>query len=412
MLRYTAVVRLLYFTNRYPAVSHTFIRREILGLEERGVEIERVALRADPIDALPDPLDRAEYGRTRLLLGGKARLATRILAGVARRPFQAIKVLLFALGLARRSGISRAKMVFYWAEALLLADLGRALGADFVRVHFGTNGAVVARLARRLGGPPYSIAYHGPDEFDAPERWDLGGTIAESAFVTAISSYCAAQLMRWSDPAHWDRIRIVRCLVDGDRFAEMPLPEGPLRLCTIARLAPQKGLPLLLDALAELDAPPELVIVGGGPARAALEAQADTLGIADRVRFTGPLSGDDVRAVLADSHIFILPSFAEGLPVVIMEAMAVGRPVIATAITGVPELVVDGETGWLVPAGDKDMLVRAIDAAGALPHEKLAAIGAQGAARVRSRHLANVEMPKLAEIFAKTLSNRESRNVS
>jgi glycosyltransferase involved in cell wall biosynthesis len=406
-------VRLLYFTNRYPAVSHTFIRREIVGLEAQGVTVERVALRADPIDALPDPLDRTEHARTRLLLGGgKARLMARILGGVARRPLVALKVLLFAIALARRSGLGIAKMLGYWAEAVLLADLGRALGTNLLRVHFGTNGAVVARLARRLGGPPYSIAYHGPDEFDAPERWDLRGTIAEAACVTAISHYCAAQLMRWSDPLHWDRIGVVHCLVDGDLFALTPLPDGPLRLCTVARLAPQKGLPLLLDALAGLGDPPELVVVGGGPARAALEAQAAALGLADIVRFTGPLSGEDVRATLMQSHAFILPSFAEGLPVVIMEAMAVGRPIIATAIAGVPELVEDGKTGWLVSAGDRNALVDAIGALRSTPRESLSAIGAAGAARVRARHLANIEIPKLIEFLSDSLSKALDRNVS
>ena len=397
-------MRLLYFTNRYPAVSHTFIRREILGLEAHGVEVERVALRADPIDALPDPLDRAEHGRTHLLLGrGKAKIMSGILGALARRPMRAFAVLGFALGLARQSGLSSTKMLGYWAEALLLADFGTRRGVDLIRVHFGTNGAVVARLARRLGGPSYSIAYHGPDEFDAPERWDLGGTIAEAAFVTAISSYCAAQLMRWSAPEHWGRIGIVHCLVDGDLFAQAPLPEGPPRLCTVARLAPQKGLPLLLDALATLDDPPELIVVGGGPARGALEAQVAALGLDGRVRFTGPLSGGDVRATLSGSHAFILPSFAEGLPVVIMEAMAVGRPIIATAIAGVPELVRDGLTGWLVPPGDSEALAAAIDAWRDTSSETLATIGAACAERVRARHLATSEIPKLIALCANSL---------
>ena len=399
-----AAVRLLYFINRYPALSHTFIRREIIALEALGAHVSRVALRTDAADRLPDPADRAELCRTALLLSrGKARLAGRLLKAAGRRPLAAVRVLAFALGLARRSAIRPGKMLAYWAEALLLVDAAHAADADLVRVHFGTNCAVVARLARRLGGPSYSIAYHGPDEFDAPERWDLAGTIAEAAAVTAISAYCAAQLMRWADPIHWPKIQVVGCLVDGEAFRAQAMPDGPRRLCLVARLAPQKGIPLLLDALAALPDPPELSIVGDGPARAALEAHARHIGLADKVRFLGALSGSAVRDVIARSHAFILPSFAEGLPVVIMEAMAVGRPVIATSIAGVGELVVGGVTGWLAPAGSREALGEAIAEFLRADTETLAAMGRAGAERVRARHSAASEAPRLLDYCAKAI---------
>lgn len=399
-------MHLTYFTNRYPAVSHTFVRREIAALEAAGVSVRRVALRADPLERLPDPVDRAELARTTLMLAGpKARLAGRIAAAAARRPARALGVLGFAWRHAARAGLGRAKVLAYWAEALLLVEAAR--GTDLVRVHFGTNGALVARLARRLGGPPYSVAYHGPDEFDAPERWDLRGTIAESAFVSAISHFCAGQLMRWSDPADWARIGTVPCIVDGEAFRPEPLPEGPLRLATVARLAPQKGLPLLLDALARVPDPPHLTIVGDGPFRPALEAQARRLGLADRVRFTGALSGADVRATLVAAHAFVLPSFAEGLPVVIMEAMAVGRPVLATEIAAIGELVTP-ETGRLVPSGSARALADAIAALAGTPRATLAAMGEAGAARVRRRHLAEHAVRPLVALCEAGLKSRSA----
>lgn len=381
-------MRLAYFTNRYPAISHTFIRREIATLEARGIAVERIALRADPLAALVDEEDRREHAGTHLLLaGGKAALLGNLLRAFAATPLLAVRVLIFALALGRRSGIPASKMLAYWAEALLLRARTNAAGTELVRVHFGTNGALVARLARRLGAPPYSIAYHGPDEFDAPERWDIGGTVAEAAFVTAISSFCAAQLMRWSDPADWPRIHEVACIVDSGLFQPAPMPAGPLRLCTIARIAPQKGLPLLLDALATLGDPPTLDIVGDGPGVTALGAQAKRLGLDGHVRFLGSRDGAGVRAALAGAHVFVLPSFAEGLPVVIMEALASGRPVIASAIAGTGELV-DAESGWLVPAGDVAGIAAAIAAAQATDRERLAAMGLHGRARVSQRHAA------------------------
>lgn len=381
-------MRIAYFTNRYPAVSHTFIRREIAAIEARGVTVDRIALRADPLDKLVDGDDRRDHALTRQLLsGGAGGLAVAVARAFVTTPVRALQVLLFALKLGRQSGLSTKKMVAYWAEALLLRAQTTATGATLVRVHFGTNGAVVARLARRMGGAPYAIAYHGPDEFDAPERWDIAGTVAEAAFVTAISRFCAAQIMRWSDPADWPRIHQVPCIVDTDLFEPTPLPTGPLRLCTVARIAPQKGLPLLIDALATLADPPMLDIVGDGPGRPALEAQVARAGLGDRVRFLGPQDGAGVRAVLAGASVFILPSFAEGLPVVIMEALAAGRPVIASSIAATGELV-DVDCGWLVAAGDVAGIAAAITAAAATDPDRLTMMGRHGRDRVRERHSA------------------------
>lgn len=392
-------MRIAYFVNRYPAISHTFIRREIEALEAHGVTVDRIALRADPVERLVDADDRRELAKTEQLLGGgMSGLLGPLLRAFVGNPIRATGVLLFALGLGRRTGLSPTKMLAYWAEALVLRARTAATGAELVRVHFGTNGAIVARLARRLGGAPYCVAYHGPDEFDAPERWDIAGIVAESAFVTAISSFCTSQIMRWSDPAHWPRIREVRCIVDTDLFQPTPIAGGALRLCTVARIAPQKGLPLLLDALAALPDPPTLDIVGDGPGRPALEAQAQRLGLADRVRFLGARDGAGVRATLADASVFILPSFAEGLPVVIMEALAAGRPVIASAIAATGELV-DAQAGWLVPAGDVAGIATAIATAAATDPATLAAMGAHGRARVRERHSADAAARSLIDAW-------------
>lgn len=381
-------MRITYFTNHYPAVSHTFIKRELLGLEGRGHTIHRVSLRSS--GGLVDAQDREEAAKTENLLElAKPVLLGHMLRRLVKKPAAVLGTLAFAIGLARRSGIG-SKMLAYYAEALVLAELCAKAESELVRVHFGSNGAIVARLCRRVGGPAYSIAYHGPNDFDNCEKWDIAGVIAESAFVTAISRFCESQLRRWCPAGSWGKIRIVRCAVD-ERFLEAePLPVGEARrLCIVCRVAPPKGLPLLVEALAavrERGAALELDIVGDGPMRSELESRVRELGLDDAVVFHGALSGDDVRRVIVASSGMVLPSFAEGLPVVLMEAMGLGRPVITTRIMGIPELVVDGESGWLITPSDEEALVGAMQAFAAAGDERLSAMGLAGNAAARRMH--------------------------
>ncbi|MEO1583869.1 MAG: glycosyltransferase family 4 protein [Planctomycetota bacterium] len=382
-------MRITYFTNSYPAVSHTFIKRELRGLEALGHEVQRVTLRRGA--GLVDEDDRREAEITESVLDlPKAALAGHCVRRLVRRPGAVLGTLVFAAGLAGRSGIGLVKMVAYLAEAMVLAELCGRFKSELVRVHFGSNGAVVARLCRRVGGPAYSVAYHGPSDFDDVGRWDIGPTIEESAFVTAISRYCESQLRRWCPPGSWDRIRIVRCAVDGRFLEPVPLPEGrPRRVCIVCRVAPPKGLPVLVDALAALrerGSSLELDIVGDGPMRAELESRVRELGLGDAVVFHGSQSGDAVRSIIEASVGMVLPSFAEGLPVVLMEAMGLGRPVITTRIVGIPELVEHGVNGWLVTPSDLEGLIGAMLELDGADAERLSVMGRAGSAAVNAMH--------------------------
>lgn len=395
-------MKLTYFTNLYPAISHTFIRREVTALEGLGHDIQRISLRASG-DRLVDPVDLTEAGRTvNLLQQPMGAMLGQLLARLARAPVKVLATILWAIRFGLRRGLPVHKMLVYVAEAMMLAELTRRVGSTLVRVHFGTNGGLVARLARRVGGPDYSIAFHGPSDFDAPAVWDVGGMIAEARFVTAISSYCSAQLMRWADPAHWSRIHIVRVAVDEPFLDPRPIPPGMRRACVIGRLVPQKGLPVLVEALARMAGDLHVDIVGDGPARRALEARAAELGVADRLTFHGSLSGEAVRAVIAGSSAIVSPSFAEGLPTVIMEAMAMGRPALATTIAGVPELVREGVNGWLVPAGDIQAFADGLDRLAATPADRLAEMGVIAHADVRARHNLATEAARLDAVLRAT----------
>lgn len=383
-------MKIAYLTTQYPAVSHSFIRREIRAVERPGTEVLRFSIRAAPAD-LPDPADREEEARTTVVLGqGARRLITAFAGAMFRHPLRTMRALGCAWRMSRRGGRGLVHHGAYLLEAAWLARRLRAQGARHLHVHFGTNPAAVARLCRLLGGPPYSFTVHGPDEFDNPVGLDLHGKIRDASLCVGISSFGRSQLMRWSDYRDWGKIAVVRCGVDdafrGDR-SDRPPPDVP-RLCCVARLSAQKGLPLLLDAAASLrreNVDFRLVLVGDGEMRAEIEARIAALNLEQNVVITGWASATDVREHLLAARAMVLPSFAEGLPVVIMEALALGRPVIASAIAGTPELV-DASCGWLVPAGDSEALARAMRGALAAPVEQLTAMGAEGRRRVLERH--------------------------
>jgi glycosyltransferase involved in cell wall biosynthesis len=396
-------MRVAYLVNQYPSVSHSFIRREVAALEGHGVAVERFSVRQPPPD-LVDPADQAEAKRTRALLaGGKRGLLFALLATAAARPVRFLTALRFAVRLGRRSDRGVLRHLAYLAEACVLLRLLRANPVEHLHAHFGTNPAAVALLLRLLGGPPYSFTVHGPEEFDRPEALSLGDKIAHARFVVGVSDFGRSQLFRWSDPAEWDKVRVVHCGLDAAFLhAERgPVPDAP-RLVCVGRLAEQKGHLLLLEALrplADEGVPFEMVLAGDGPLRSLVERRIKESGLLGRVRITGWLSNDAVRRELLASRALVLPSFAEGLPVVLMEAMALGRPVVTTYIAGIPELVQDGVHGWLVPAGSVAALTTAVRDVLRSPRGHLETLGRAGVEQVKGRHDAAVEAGKLARLF-------------
>lgn len=395
--------RVAYLVNVYPKVSHSFIRTEIAALERLGLNVSRFTIRRTP-ENFADEEDRVETERTTALLDGNwAELAGAVLRSFLRRPAKTLGALRQSL---RSTGPS-LRALAYFAEAAALAERLERRNIRHVHVHFGTNPVAVARLVTRLSSITYSFTAHGPDEFDAPLALDLPGKIAEAAFVAGVSSFGRSQLMRWSSPLHWDRIQVVRCAVAPHFLGGSTADTAGLetkRLICVARLGAQKGLPLLVTAAARIAATHDFVIdvIGDGEGRAMLEEQVERLGLTGRVRLLGWRSSEDVRKALTASRAMVLPSFAEGLPVVLMEALALGRPVISTSIAGIPELV-DHRNGWLVPAGSVDALAEAMTAVLDAPHQQLHAMGRIGQQRVlvmhdpdsNARHLAGLLVPFL-----------------
>jgi colanic acid/amylovoran biosynthesis glycosyltransferase len=396
-------MRVAYLSSEYPKVTHTFIRREILGVERHGIDVLRLAIRKPRSDELPEADDRRELERTEGILGRGAMLAVDAALTALRRPRRFLAAASKALRYGLRSQRGLARHAAYFVEACAVARLTEASAVEHLHAHFGMNAAMVAMLARELGGPPFSFMIHGPGEFDAAEMLHLPQKVAAASFVTAITDFARSQTWRWSTPDQWPKVHVVRCGVDRT-FLEVepqPVPDVP-RFLNIGRMGRSKAQPLILQAAAALrdrGRELEVVVIGDGELRGHLERMIARLRLEGIVKLVGWKDGAAVRRALLDSRALLLPSFGEGLPVVIMEAFALARPVITTRIAGIPELVVDGENGWLIPAGNLERLVEAMAEALDAPPARLTAMGLAGRAAVIERHDSEREATKLAGLL-------------
>lgn len=356
-----------YLVSQYPLISHTFVEREIEGLRALGTPVHTFSIRP-PGDLLSQTM-RSEAELTTVLQSSYGDIARAGLGELARHPGASVRSFARALGTGEARARSRLWQAFYAAEAMRLLDELNRLGVRHVHAHFANNGADVARAAiahaRQVdpsGGWRWSFTMHGPTEFEAVERFDLAGKVAAADAVACISDFTRSQLMRLSAPSEWGKLEVVHMSVDTDRFVPPPAPrspEGPLRVLDVGRLVPEKGAPVLLDAvalLAERGVRVEVRLVGSGDLGTELERIIDGYGIGDRVTLVGPVGQDEILAQYHWADVFCLPSFQEGLPVVLMEAMATELPVVTSAINGIPELVRDGSNGHLLPPGRADLL--------------------------------------------------------
>ena len=397
--------RIAYLINQYPAVSHSFIRREILALERRGFEILRIALRGWDGE-LVDKDDHEERKRTHYVLKeGLLPLMLASFSALITSPRKFICALGLALQMTRNAERSLPYHLVYFAEACRILPWLKSFGATHLHAHFGTNSAEVAMLANELGGPSYSFTVHGPNEFDKPQFLGIGEKVRRAAFVVAISSFGRSQLFRWVERENWAKVKVVHCGVEPAflAVAQAPPVANP-RLVCVGRLCKAKGQLLLIEAARRLlrkGVKFELVFVGDGEMRGELERLIAKYGLLGRARITGWLSSDQVRREILAARGLVQPSLAEGLPVVIMEAMALRRPVLTTYVGGIPELVTPGVNGWLFPAGSIDELAASVEDFLSKPLDELQRMGNAGYLRLVERHSIDTEVAKLADLFRK-----------
>jgi colanic acid/amylovoran biosynthesis glycosyltransferase len=392
-----------YLVNQYPQTSQSFIRREIACLEAGGLTVQRFTLRRWD-GPLADPADEAERNLTRVILEiGPLGLAGSVLREMFTRPGKFFRALSLTIEAGNKSDRGLLRHFAYLAEACVLRKW--LLGIDHLHAHFGTNSTTVAMLCRELGGPEYSFTCHGPEEFDAIEGLSLPRKIECAKFVVAISSFGKAQLCRCCPAESWGKIHVIHCGVDAaflNYSQNIPLPAESREFVCIGRLESQKGHLQLLEAAGQLAAEGiafQITLVGDGSMRPIIESRIRELHLEKSVRLAGWLSNAQVREQILASRALVLPSFAEGLPVVLMEALALGRPVISTWVAGIPELVEPYKSGWLVPPGDSAALKAALKDALATEPSKLMAMGAEGRKRVIENHDSAKEAGKLAALF-------------
>jgi glycosyltransferase involved in cell wall biosynthesis len=373
-------MRIAYLSTDYPAVSHTFIQREIHALEARGIEVVPITLNRAPDSQLLTDLDRADAARTFVVKSASARTALTLATTMVSHPLATLRGIRRAFGGAQ--GPTRVrKQSLQFLEALLVWRHCRAQRCDGVHAHFGQAPATVAwftaafandvgqgRRGRRGRRFTWTVTIHGWHEFVTEDTSRLADKLDAADGVVCISHYTRSQLMRIGPVAAWPKFDIVRCGLDLDDFTFRGAcaPAASPTIVVTARLSPEKGHLVLVQSLARLRADGLDVrarFIGSGPFEADLRTAATDSGVADLIDFVGVLAPSAVVAALRDADVFCLPSFAEGLPVSIMEAMAVGVPVVTTYISGIPELVVNDRTGWVVPAGDVDALAEAVRSA-------------------------------------------------
>ena len=380
-----------YLLNIYPAPSGTFIRREIEALEERGTDIRRFAVRRFHAP-LVDGRDRSEADRTTYLLEGAL---PDLLLCALREVFVNLPGVLRALPLwwrvLRNAGLGAfVRHVAYFLQAASFRQKTARAGIKHVHAHFGTNATTVAMLAHAMGGPAYSFTAHGSDEFVEAPTLSYGLKIENAAFVVAISDYCRKIVAGLCGrPEDVRKIHVARCGIWLDEFPPAPpVAQGNRTLVCVGRLCPQKGqvhIPAVVAAL-RADFPDlRVILAGDGETRAAVEAEIARHGVGDQVILHGWASNDEVRRLIAQARVFLLPSYAEGLPIVLMEALALGRTAITTTVAAIPELI-DEDCGWLVAPGNEAELAAALRAALETPEEILAAMGRAGRARVARLH--------------------------
>ena len=353
-------MRIGYVVKRFPRYSETFVVTEVLAHEAAGCEVEIFSLRPPNDTHFQDLLARV-------------RAPVHYVSECTRADsFWAALQEVWNLAPAARGALpdasgERAEDVY---QAMQLALEVRQRGIDHLHAHFATVAVTVARLAARLAGVPFTFTAHAKDIFhEGVQPEDLRRKLEDAAAVVTVSDFNLEYLRRTFGPS----ARGVRRLYNGLDLERFPFREPldrPARVVAVGRLVEKKGFGVLLDAAALLAAREVrfiLELIGAGPLEEALRQRVQLLGLETRVRLLGPRPQAETARAVAGAAAFAAPCVVgsdgdrEGLPTTLLEAMALGTPCVSTAITGIPEVLRDGQTGLLVPQNDPEALADALE---------------------------------------------------
>lgn len=361
-----------YVMTHYPRVALTFIAGEVDEVERHGIAVLPIVMNQPGAEDLTTEQARERNGRSFYLKASVIRIAAATLGSFVTHPVKMAKLAVRALGSAGADLSLIARRLIHLCYGAETARLCRDHDIRHLHAHFGLAPATIAWFASEIlnfdrGRPlaTWSFTIHGFHDFvnEAAARLDLKA--ASASFVVCVSDFTRSQICRVADPRYWDRFQVVRCGIDLSAF---PLrnhrPMRPIpRIAIVGRLSPEKGHGILLDAVAKLardGVATEVEIIGDGPFAEAISRKEAALGIKDRVIHSGELLAQELTRRLSEADIFCMPSFSEGLPISIMEAMAIGVPVVTTWISGIPELAVHEVTALTVPPGNSEALAVAI----------------------------------------------------
>jgi len=357
-----------YVVSQYPAISHTFILGEVNGIQKAGIDVQVASINQPdrPYEKLTDEekvaCDNTVFVKSEVMHPvGALKYAFNTLRTSPKGFFKALGAALF-MGLSYPKTLP--KYIAYWLEAMVVADLAKRNNSQQLHAHFSTQGCTVAMLAAKIADIDFSLTVHGPDEFYQVNEQFLEKKFASANFIVCISDFAKSQVMKYTAFTDWDKLHVNNLGVDSSRFKPAPKSnEKPVLLC-VGRLVNAKGQGVLIQAakeLAQRNVDFSLRFVGDGPDRPSLEEFSKNSQLSDVIQFLGKVNHDQVQVLQREADIFVLPSFAEGIPIVLMEAMASGTPCVTTHITGIPELFTHLHDGLLVRPGNATMLADALE---------------------------------------------------
>jgi colanic acid/amylovoran biosynthesis glycosyltransferase len=399
-------MRLAYLLSQYPTITHTYLLREVRALRSLGLEIHVISVRrADRPPEELSPEELIEWRQTFTVLGeGFGAVLLAHAETILHHPMGYMAGMWEAI---RLSGSHLRKLisnVVYFGESVVAGHHMVKLGLRHLHSHYSsTLGMLIARTFPLT----FSATIHGSAEFNDVIGFHMAEKLAAAQFVCVISSYGRSQVMKATDPECWSKIELAPLGVDCNLFFARPHrahPE-PFEIISVGSLEPAKGVPILIAAIHRLvrqGRSVRLRLVGDGSLKHQLERNIAAFGLQNHVRLEGSCSNERVKEIYKETDLFALASFSEGIPVVLMEAMAMEIPCVATWITGIPELIRHGIDGWLVPPGDEeqlaDVIARLMDDA-----ELRKRLGESARVRVQEKFELSKNVSKLADIYRRRL---------
>lgn len=355
-----------YVVSQYPAISHTFILGEVNGIMSEGIDVNVASINQPdrPFEKLTEA-EQAAYQHTVFVKSALIKKLPQYLwSAVTASASGVVKSLWTAFKAGIRYPRTLPHQVAYWLEAMVVADMARKNNSSQLHAHFSTQGCTVAMLASEMTGVPFSITVHGPDEFYQVEEQHLEKKFSAANFIVCISDFAKSQVMKYTAFSDWNKLYVNNLGVDATLFRPSEKQNATPTLLCVGRLCNAKGQGVLIQAakiLRERSIDFSLRFVGDGPDRKSLEAFTTSNQLNNYIQFLGKVNHDQVQVLQREADIFVLPSFAEGIPIVLMEAMASGTPCVTTHITGIPELFTHEHDGLLVRPGNATMLADALE---------------------------------------------------